>query len=160
MKTLKQVVFVVGFLLIVSCSKPPEPPSTFDLEKTKAAITAGHQKFMDAIASGDTLASASCYHSEGMVMAPNMESIAKDKIASFHSAGIKMGIGGVALTVTEVWGNDENVFVVGTYEVLGKDKTRLENGKYLEVWKQENGEWKMYRDIWNSNMPMAAATAP
>ena len=156
MKTMKQVVFfVAGFLLIVSCNKPSEPVSSFDIEKVKVAIDESHQKFMDALGRGDTLTSASCYHSEGMVMAPNMEPISgKDNIIAFHSAGLKMGIGGIVVKSTEVWGNEENVFAVGTYELFGKDKSSLDKGKYLSTWKQENGEWKMYRDIWNTSAPM------
>jgi len=158
MKTFKQVViFVAGCLLMVSCNKPSEPVSTFDIEKVKVAIDASHQKFMDALSKGDTLASASCYHTAGMVLAPNMEPVSgRDNIAAFHSAGLKMGISGIDVKSTEVWGNEEDVFVVGTYEIFGKDKVSLEKGKYLSTWKQEEGEWKMYRDIWNSSMPPPA----
>ena len=157
MKTIKQLVFfVAGCLLMVSCNKT-EPVAPFDIEKVKAGITATNQKFMDAVSRGDSLALAACYHSEGMIMPPNMEPISgKDNIIAFQSEGIKMGIAGFIAISTEVWGNEENVFVVGTYELLGKDKSTLEKGKYLSTWKQEDGEWKMYRDIWNSSMPPPA----
>ena len=36
---------------------------------------------------------------------------------------------------------------LGDYEERN-DKNELKNsGKYLVVWKQENGKWKIYRDI-------------
>ena len=160
MKTLKQVIFVVGFLSMVSCNKPSEPVSSFDIEKVKTAIEDAHHKFADAVGSGDSLTSASCYTSDGVVLAPNMEPIiGRDKIASFHSSAVKMGIGSIVLTSTEVFGNEENVFAVGAYELFGKDKTSLEKGKFLSVWKQENSEWKMYRDIWNSSLPPPAPPA-
>jgi ketosteroid isomerase-like protein len=158
MKTLKQVViFVAGCLLMVSCNKPSEPVSTFDLEKVKTAITEANQKFMDAMGRGDSLAITSCYHSEGMIMAPNMEPITgKDKIASFNAGGIKMGITGIVVKTTEVGGSEESVYEVGTYELLGKDKVAIDKGKYLAVWKQDNGEWKLYRDMFSSNLPLPA----
>jgi ketosteroid isomerase-like protein len=36
-----------------------------------------------------------------------------------------------------------------------------DRGKYLEVWeKNANGSWKCGADIWNSDIPVAAATSP
>ena len=39
--------------------------------------------------------------------------------------------------------------------IYGKEKT-MEKGKYVNVWKKEDGTWKIYANIWNSN----AAPAP
>ena len=157
MKTLKQVViFVAGCLLILSCAKSPESASV-DMEKIKAGIAATNQKFMDALAKGDSLAIASCYHSEGVILAPNMEPISgRNNIVSFESGGIKWGITGIAVKTTEVWGNEENAYEVGTFELFGKDKTMIDKGNYLVVWKQEDGEWKLYRDMFSSSMPLPA----
>ena len=41
----------------------------------------------------------------------------------------------------------------GTYEMYGDNNKTLDKGKYVVVWKQENGQWKIYRDIWNTSMP-------
>ena len=41
------------------------------------------------------------------------------------------------------------------YEMYGADNKLLDKGKYVVVWKPVNGEWKLYRDIWNSSMPAA-----
>ena len=156
MKTLKQVIFVVGFLLMLSCNKPEEPVATFDLEKARAAITAANQKFMDALGRGDSAPTASVYHSEGVILVPNMEPVSGNGIIAFHSGGIKAGISRIVVATTELWGDDSNVFEMGTYELLGKDKAVMDKGKYMVVWRQENGEWKMYRDMWNTSTPMPA----
>jgi len=29
----------------------------------------------------------------------------------------------------------------------------LDKGKYIVIWKQEEGQWKLHRDIFNSSMP-------
>jgi ketosteroid isomerase-like protein len=39
--------------------------------------------------------------------------------------------------------------------MFAADNKSLDKGKYVAVWKKENGTWKMYRDIWNSNMSAA-----
>src|SRR5690242_12920066 len=140
MKTLKQVTFVVGFLLMLSCGKSPEPVATFDLETARAAITAANQKFMDGLGKGDSAATASVYHSEGVILVPNMEPVSGKGIIAFHSAGIKAGISGIVVATTELWGDDNHVFEIGTYDLLGKDKAVIDKGKYMVVWRQENGE--------------------
>ncbi len=33
------------------------------------------------------------------------------------------------------------------------DPTALDAGKFIVVWKQEAGQWKLHRDIFNSSMP-------
>ena len=154
MKTLKQVIFVVGFLLMVSCSKPAEPVATFDLEKAKTAINAANQKFMDALNKGDSLGMGSCYHSECVVLIPNMEPVVgRVAVISFDGNAIKWGVTGIVINTSEVDGNEESVFEVGTYDLLGKDRISIEKGKGLRIWKQENGEWKIYREAWNVNAP-------
>jgi ketosteroid isomerase-like protein len=46
---------------------------------------------------------------------------------------------------------------LGTYHVEfpGPDGTMLsDDGKYSVVWVKENGEWKVFADIFNSDMPL------
>jgi hypothetical protein len=31
----------------------------------------------------------------------------------------------------------------------------LDVGKYIVIWKWEQGRWQIYRDIWTSNLPPA-----
>jgi ketosteroid isomerase-like protein len=33
------------------------------------------------------------------------------------------------------------------------DMRALDKGKYIVIWKQEDGQWKLHRDIFNSSMP-------
>jgi hypothetical protein len=34
-----------------------------------------------------------------------------------------------------------------------QDGSILDTGKYIVIWKRENGAWKWHRDIWNSSRP-------
>ncbi len=56
-----------------------------------------------------------------------------------------------SLTTVDVQQAGDIAFEVGTYEMKGGDGKVLDRGKYLVVWKRENTEWKLYRDIWNSS---------
>jgi ketosteroid isomerase-like protein len=45
-------------------------------------------------------------------------------------------------------------WTAGTYEASFKGpdgKTVVENGKYLTVWRRENGVWRAVHDMWNTN---------
>ena len=50
-------------------------------------------------------------------------------------------------TTTAFTGDSVYMVDLGIYEERD-DKNNLKNkGRYLVVWKQENGEWKIYRDM-------------
>lgn len=161
MKTSKIPTLAVAICLLAACNKPAEQnANAFDLEKAKAAIAELHQKFTEAISKSDSVGYASLYHSQATIYPPNMEPLmGKENLTAFAGMSFRMGIGGITLQTSEVWGDDNDVVVTGTYEITGKDGSSLDKGKYLEIWKQENGEWKMFRDMWNTSKPMPAAPA-
>jgi ketosteroid isomerase-like protein len=141
-------------VLWASCNKPAEPASSFDLEKAKADINAGNQKLVSSISTGDSVGFASVYHSQAIVMAPNSDPVSgTNQIASMISGAIKVGFTGLKLETTSVWGSADAVIEEGVYETLSNNET-TDKGKYIAIWKGEGGTWKLFRDIWNSNMPM------
>lgn len=64
-----------------------------------------------------------------------------------------MGIRDIKLTMDEVTGGNEIVAETGIYEVFADKGQAIDKGKYIVIWKEENGKWKMHRDIWNTDMP-------
>ena len=64
---------------------------------------------------------------------------------------LEYGISEFREVTVDFCGNEELLIDQGDYVlVYGRDNT-AENGKYLNVWVQENGEWKIRANIWNSN---------
>ena len=37
------------------------------------------------------------------------------------------------------------------------ENNSIDAGKQINVWKKENGEWKVYTNMWNSNMPLTTS---
>jgi ketosteroid isomerase-like protein len=37
--------------------------------------------------------------------------------------------------------------------LLGAGGTEADRGKYIVIWKNQGGLWKLHRDIWNSSKP-------
>lgn len=53
-----------------------------------------------------------------------------------------------------VSGDSKLIIEEGIYLLRDKDNKPLDEGKYIALWKQENNVWKIYRDIWNSDILM------
>lgn len=58
------------------------------------------------------------------------------------------------LNMADISGGGDIYAATGTYEMTDADNKTIDKGKYISVWKRDNGSWKIYRDIWNSSMPM------
>jgi hypothetical protein len=41
----------------------------------------------------------------------------------------------------------------GNYELFVENNIVVDKSKFIVIWEQENGDWKMYRDIWNTDLP-------
>jgi len=106
----------------------------------------------------------SFYSDDAIVMPPNAPS-AKTR-ETIRSAWKEMLMSpGAAIswkaTKVEVAKAGDLAYVSGTYEETTIDasgKPVKDRGKYVEVWKkQADGIWKVVADIWNSDLPVAAA---
>ena len=130
--------------------------SAFDLDKARTTIAGETAKFSDEFKRGDSIALAAHYASDGMIMPQNSEAVKKDGFVSLWGNFIRSGIKELKLSVQDVAGNDDMLTETGTYELVGDKNKSLDKGKYVVVWKNENGSWKIFRDIFNTNLPATA----
>ena len=63
-----------------------------------------------------------------------------------------MGIKSAKLETIEVEGHGDTAIDVGKYTLRGESGNVLDRGKYLVIWKQLAGQWKLHRDIWTSSL--------
>jgi len=69
---------------------------------------------------------------------------------------IKGGVANFKLNTVKIWGDSSILVEEGTYEMSDKKNERIDTGEYITLWQQESGNWKMYRNIWTSNLPSSA----
>jgi len=165
---MKQLLTVLGIFtltsLFIACSSntasesatntAAETKSTFDLAAAKKAIDSVNAQFGAFVTKGDSVGIANLYHSEAKVMGANMPTVSgKAAITSAFAGMLSMGIGGATLTSSEVYGNEDMVSEVGTYTLTDKAGKEIEKGKYIVLWKMEDGKWKLFRDCFNSDAP-------
>lgn len=119
----------------------------------KSKITDTNGRFMDAFGRGDAPGVAAFYTSEGEVLPPGATPITgHEGIAAFWSAVFGMGITSARLDTAEVDDLGDTAIEIGRYTLGTADGQTADEGKYLVVWKNENGRWKLHRDIWNTSL--------
>lgn len=117
------------------------------------AIMAGNQRFMEAFRKADPDAVAACYTPDAQLLPPNGDFVGgQPAIATFWRGLMEQGAAGVRLESVEVDPHDDTVIEVGRYAVTDREGAQLDRGKFLVVWRQQGGEWRIHRDIWNTSM--------
>ncbi|MEP7255698.1 MAG: DUF4440 domain-containing protein [Ferruginibacter sp.] len=147
---------VLATLLLSSCNNEVAKTETpaFSLDSAKAAIAASNKVFGECFAKNDSVTFVGCYTSDACINPSNMPRMCGPQaITAFFNGGYKMGIRNIKLTTEEVMGGKDAVVETGKYEMFVGDNVSAEKGKFIVVWKEENGKWKMHRDIWNSDNP-------
>jgi len=127
------------------------------LTEFRAAIAAANQKFMAAFSRSDAAGLAALYTENGQILPPNSDFVTgKPAIQGFWQAVIDMGIQEAQLEIVEVEGHGDTAIEVSTFILKDAGGQALDKGKYIVIWKQEAGQWKLHRDIFNSSMPAPA----
>jgi len=63
-----------------------------------------------------------------------------------------MGIKNARLDIVEVEQHGDTAIDIGKYTMSDADDQVMDTGKYVVIWKHEDGTWKMHRDIFNSSL--------
>ncbi|MEJ2202516.1 MAG: DUF4440 domain-containing protein [Gemmatimonadota bacterium] len=121
-----------------------------------AAIAATNQRFMDAYGRGDAASVAGFYTAGGQLFPANSGVIeGHSDIEEFWAGAMAMGIKSARLTTVELDVLGETAIEIGQYSLSGEGGTALDQGKYLVVWKLDDGAWKLHRDMWTTSNPPA-----
>ena len=141
------------FLIITGCNQ--SPPSA-----DSSVITSRSEAWEAALNASDIDALVDLYASDARLLPPNgkMKSGSAAVRAEF-GAMIDAGLS-VELTSIEAMVSGDIGYNVGTYTLMSGD-TQVDVGKYMETWRRgDDGQWRYSNDIWNSDMPVAAAEDP
>lgn len=123
-------------------------------EALRKAIEAANAEWSARFNAGDSVGVAALYTKDGKLLPPNSDFVSEPSaIAKFWKGAMEAGIKGVKLETREVHGAGEMAFEVGGYSLTDAETKPLDQGKYIVIWKREEGKWKLYRDIWNTSRP-------
>jgi len=157
-------IFSISSLTFIACNDKEEVDKkddirpTFDIAGAKKIIDSLNVVFGSMVSKGDSVGLASLYTSDAKLMVPNMPTASGRSSIQSAFAGLfaEMGTPGLTLTTSDIWGTEELITEVGTYTMTDKAGKQVDKGKYIDLWKMEDGKWKLHRDIFNSDLPPMA----
>jgi ketosteroid isomerase-like protein len=76
-------------------------------------------------------------------------------VISYISGLMDKGINKLDLKTEKIWGDSSILAEVGTYKI-SKGDSLVDKGKYIVLWKPEAGNWKIFRDMRNSDLPLSS----
>ena len=148
---------VLACLVAGACSGPPpaptEPPP-FDLDATRQLIAKQNERFTNAHLTGDVATIDSMFASDAKAFPPGAAALTGiPALHAFTLDYLKAGLTEFREETTDFYGNAEYVVDAGTYVVTYGPNQVTERGKYLNVWNQVHGNWKIKANMWNTDAP-------
>ncbi|MCA0131610.1 nuclear transport factor 2 family protein [Winogradskyella alexanderae] len=156
------MLLVLGILLNSCDKKRNTKPDTvetktnlFDLNTTKTLIKEKTKQFTEAHIIKDTTYLNSIFTKDARVFPPNSEAVSGIKaISQLNTDWVNYGIYEFEEVSTAIYGNEDYIIDEGMYYLKYGEENTIDNGKYINIWKNVNGQWKIYSNIWNTNLPL------
>ena len=124
----------------------------------RKVIEANNHRFTAAHVKGDQATIDAMFTLDAKCLPPGADPvIGRAAIAKLTAEYIAGGVSEFSEETTDFYGNEDLLIDQGNYVmVYGKERTR-ETGKYVNIWRKEEGVWKIYSNIWNANAPQIVA---
>ncbi len=112
------------------------------------------EEYMEAYNRGDMAGTAACYTENGQLLPPNSDFITgrqaiQEFWQTFRQEFTDLGVKSAKLIEVERHG--DTAIVIGKAKITGEEDQVLGTAKYIVILKREKGQWKIHRDMWNSN---------
>jgi ketosteroid isomerase-like protein len=127
----------------------------FDLDAMKKVIEDKTNQFTEAHITKDTTFLNNIFTKDARSFPPNAEAVVGRKaISQLNMDWINYGIYEAKEISTSFYGTKDYLIDEGTYIFIFGDEKTVDKGKYINIWKMEDDEWKLYSNIWNSSQPL------
>lgn len=168
MKQVSLFILAITFcgLITIGCSNKKvdstdphkDSGNNFDVTSLKKIIDDKNNRFTQAHITGDTAFLNNIFTVDAKVFAPNAEVVVgRPAIAALNLEYINFGIKEFREETTALYGNEEYLINEGNYFMIYGKHNTSEKGKFINVWKKVDDDWKIYSNIWNSNLPPTPA---
>ena len=119
---------------------------------TRAAIDAANENVMTNFGNQDAAGIAKLYTDNGQLLPANSGVVAGTaRIQAFWQGAFDMGLRELVLETVELKDHGETAIEVGRYTLKADGGAVADKGKYIVVWKNDGGTWKLHRDIWTTS---------
>lgn len=144
-------------LLFFNCSKN-ESSNDVDLEEAKKAIAESNDIYFQSFVKNDSSIFIERYAEDCCIMGPNAPAMcgANAPLEFFKMAYHDFGLRNGKFITQEVFGvGNGYVAEVGLWQSFDANNVLMDDGKFLVLWKKTPKGWKMFRDSFSSNRPVA-----
>lgn len=127
-------------------------PSAAELQTISSGTADANRRFEERFNAGEVEAAArGVYTANARVLPPGAPAVqGRDSIVEFwKAAATALGIAEVKLTTLELQGAGDTAYEVGRADLRVGGGAQEATGKYVVIWKQEDGQWRWDVDIWN-----------
>ncbi|MEK7226871.1 MAG: DUF4440 domain-containing protein [Bacteroidota bacterium] len=131
-----------------------EKQSTFSLDSVKTHIIKMNESYSNRFMSNDPAFYSDRYCADAQVYSPGLPAVAgRDSIRSFFYNNGNNKEAKIELPAGNFYGTEDFVVEEGTYNFPDGKGGNYDKGKFIAIWKQEEGKWKLFREIWNTDNP-------
>ena len=117
-------------------------------------INETNQLFMNAFSAGDAEKVAGFYTVNCRFLPDNGDPVdGRANVQELLQSMMDGGVSSVELITWEVEDCGDTAVEVGRVIMRGDADELIDDGKFIVIWKKEEGGWRLHRDIVNSSLP-------
>lgn len=154
---MRQLLFLLLCTGLFACNQhqpAPTAKTTFTIDPVKAHIMEMNKTYSKRFSTNDSAFYAERYCADAEVYSPAMPAVkGRNAIRSFFYNNGTNKEAVIELPAGNFYGDEDLVVEEGTYNFPDGKGGSIDKGKFIALWKQEEGKWKLYREIWNTDMP-------
>lgn len=156
---------LLALVATVACSKPSAAPSAQDRVALQAGLDSAANRLLTALRNDNPDSLLALMADDLLLMPPN-EPVLKGKVAVrtwYEHLLTQLRTNSLIVTDREVRVDGDLATEVATFEwalapVAGGSPVS-DRGHYIQVWRHEpDGRWLLSREMWNSTIPIPAAS--
>ena len=116
-----------------------------DLSKLEKEIELRLREYENYLRKGDSIALGDMYMMDAEIIP---STVGRENIIKAFGGMIRDSITGSSFKTSHLWGNDQLLVEDGTGTWYHANGEPIGSGRYLLVWKKDDGKWKILRDTW------------
>jgi ketosteroid isomerase-like protein len=141
--------FLIGSIFITSCDQKASEQTLQsnqpDISILEKEIELRLREYESHLKNGDSIALGNMYMEDAEIIP---STIGRNNITKAFGSMIRDSITGSSFKTTKLWGNEQLLVEDGTGTWYHTNGTAVGSGRYLLVWKKDDGKWKILRDTW------------
>ena len=154
-KRMKNILLLLLVATLYSCEpkKTSKATTLFSIDSAKAHILKMNESYSQRFMTNDTAFYISRYCKNAEVYSPGVPAVkGREAIRKFFYNGGSNKETRIELPAGNIYGNEDLVVEEGTYNFPDGKGGSVDKGKFIALWKKEDGIWKLYREIWNTDI--------